>query len=159
MHVSMCFAAGIDLRLLERTEVAHALASLIRSVQIPEMQRRVWRPRDLEDLPAGISYVQALRVPAWSMAHWNVARAGWVGKLGLDAIQERIDEKAKHLTTYRAVAEENWLLMGVDLTKPSQSMALERDFDPSRIVSPFRKTFLYRYPEEVTELGTRGPVS
>jgi hypothetical protein len=88
------------------------------------------------------------------MAHWSVARAGWVAPLAVTPLQARIDEKAKRLPTYRDTVAENWLVIVANAMKPSQLIEVKDGFDPRRISSPFARTFFYRYPDRaVVELG------
>ncbi len=156
LHVSVCFAPRHDLRRLNMKQVAAQLASFARSLSLKEMERVIWRPSFQNDpLPREISYLQALRVPTQEMAHWHVARAGWVAPLTTDALQSCIDDKAARLAKYSAVAEKNWLLIAADMTKPSQLLEAQTDFDPSAVSSPFDRTFFFRFPlGEVIELGS-----
>jgi len=90
------------------------------------------------------------------MAHWGVARAGYVAALGVDALQLRIDDKATRLQNYMETVSENWLIIVADSTKPSQMIEARADFDPTMISSPFARTFFYRYPgKTVIELGVK----
>lgn len=157
VHVSVCFGPGCDLRQLRMNEAATALASFVKSLNLAEWERTVWRPEGLNDpLPAEISYLQALRVPSQEMAHWVIARAGWVAPVAAEAIQHRVNGKAQRLQDYSTVVGENWLLVVADLTKPSQLMEARSGFDPRGISSPFSRAFFYRYPErKVLELGGR----
>lgn len=156
-HVSVCFSPGRDLRQLSMKEVAAKLAYFVQSLGLVEWQRVVWRPSGLDDaLPREISYLQALRVPKPEMAHWAVARAGWVAPLTAAALQLRVDDKASRVPDYSAVVDENWLLIVADITKPSQLMEARENFDPQAVSSPFARTFFYRYPEkQVIEVGGR----
>lgn len=88
------------------------------------------------------------------MAHWSVARAGWVAPVTSGALQSRVNEKARRLPEYQNKVEENWLVIVADRTKPSQMFDAKPDFDPRGISSPFSRTFFYGYPETtVIELG------
>jgi hypothetical protein len=65
-----------------------------------------------------------------------------------------IDEKATQLPVYRQAAQEIRLLIHCDRTQPSQLFEIADDFDPKSIITPFDRTFLYRYPVGIAlELG------
>ncbi len=154
-HVTVCFSPGSDLRNLNRDRTANALASFVRGLNLIEGQCVDWHPEELNDpLPYEVSFVHTLGVPSFEMAHWGIARAGWVASLAVTPIQARIDEKAKILPTYQDTVAENWLLIVADATKPSQLIEAKDDFDPRRVLSPFARTFFYRYPDKaILELG------
>lgn len=154
-HVSVCFGPGQDLRKLNRDETAKALASFVQSLNLSLWQRADWSPEECDEpLPQEISFVHALGVPSFDMAHWGVARSGWVAQLSVMPLQSRVDEKAKRLPSYKNSIEENWLVVIADATKPSQLIEAKKDFNPSAISSPFARTFFYRHPDStVIELG------
>ena len=154
-HVTVCFGPGCDLRNLNRDRTANALASFVRGLNLAEWQRVDWQPEELNGpLPYEVSFVHALGVPSFEMAHWGVARAGWVAPLAVTSLQARIDEKAKRLPAYQDTVAENWLLIVADAMKPSQLMEAKDDFDPRGVSSPFARTFFYRHPDKaVVELG------
>lgn len=154
-HVTVCFGPGRDLRNLNRDQTAYELASFIQKLNLAEGQHVDWRPEELDGpLPYEVSFVHALGVPSFEMAHWGVARAGWVAPLEVTPLQARIDEKSKRLPTYQSTISENWLLIVADATKPSQLIEIKDDFEPQRVSSPFARTFFYRHPDKaVIELG------
>jgi hypothetical protein len=154
-HVTVCFGSGCDLSSLNRDQTASALAFFIQRLGLSEWQRVDWRPERLDGpLPHEISFVHALGVPSFQMAHWSVARAGWVASVEIDALQLRIENKAVRLQEYTEAVVENWLIVVADSTKPSQMFEVKPDFDPRKISSPFSRTFFYRYPgKAVIELG------
>jgi hypothetical protein len=154
-HVTVCFCPGHNLGRLNRDETARALATFVQKLNLFEWQRIEWSPeKSDESLPYEISFVHALGVPSFDMAHWGVARAGWVAPLSVAPIQARVDEKSRRLPTYKNSIGENWLLVVADAMKPSQLIEKEDDFDPRSVLSPFARTFFYRYPDkEVVELG------
>jgi hypothetical protein len=156
-HVTVCFGPGCDLRGLNRNQTASALASFIQGLNLGEGKRVDWLPERLDgQLPNEISFVHALGVPSFQMAHWGVARAGYVAPLGADALQLRIEDKATRLQNYMESVSENWLIIVADSTKPSQMFEAIADFDPATISSPFARTFFYRYPgKTIIEIGVK----
>jgi hypothetical protein len=157
--VTVCFGPGQDLRKLNRDEVARALALFVRELNLSDGQLVNWSPQELVGpLPHQISFVHALGVPTFTMAHWRVARAGWVAPLVADSLQLRINEKAMRLSSYQDTVPENWLVVVANALKPSQLVEVREDFDPDSISSPFRRTFFYGHPDRaVIEVG-RGAV-
>jgi hypothetical protein len=154
-HVTVCFRPRDDLRRLNRDKIANALATFVGKLNLSEWQRVDWHPRDgVELLPDQISFVHALGVPSSRMAHWGVARAGWVAPLMVESLQARVDEKALRLPSYRHTIAENWLVVVANALKPSQLIEVREDFEPSSISSPFDRTFFYGHPDRaVVELG------
>jgi hypothetical protein len=154
-HVSVCFAPGCDLRRLHRDRTASELAAFVRSLDLGEWQRADWRPEESNGpLPDEISFVHALGIPSFEMAHWAVARAGWAAPLTPEVFQSRVDEKAQRLSKYRDAVEENWLIVVADATQPSGLFDPSSQFDASRVSSPFSRTFFYGYPgRAIIELG------
>jgi len=157
-YVRVCFGPGYDLRDLDRDRTAKALVSLIQGFSLTEGQSVDWRPEELDGpLSYEVSFVRALGVPSFAMAHWIVPRAGWVAPLTVVALQSRVDEKATRLLKYQDAVAVNWLVVVADSTKPSQMIEAKPDFDPRSISSSFSRTFFYRYPgETVIELGCSG---
>lgn len=153
-HVSLCFAPGMDLRGLNRDKTAQTLCDYVLSLKLSLWQRVDWRPEDFGSaVPDEISFIHALGVPSFDMAHWGVARAGWVAPLKHGLLQERIDEKAKRLSKYKDSVAENWLLVVADAMKPSSLIQAQSDFDACAVQSPFGRTFFYRHPDSFLELG------
>jgi len=152
-HVSVLFASR-ELRQIDRNNIAAQLASLVRGMNLTEWKRVDWRPECPESLGGAISLVHALGVPSREMAHWTAARAGWVAPLTADALQLRVDEKAKRLAEYRSDVGENWLLIFADGMKPSQLFEVPLDFQAENVSSPFERTYFYAHPDRaVVELG------
>ena len=154
-HVTVCFGPGCDLRSLNRDHTAAKLASFVQGLHLSEWQRVDWRPEELDgQLPNEISFVHALGVPKSEMAHWGVARAGWVAPLTAGVLQSRIDEKTARLIKYKKKVLENWLVVVADRTKPSQLFDVRVEFDARSISSPFSRSFFYGHPDRaVIELG------
>lgn len=154
-HVSVCFAPGRDLRNLRRDHTANELAAFIRNLDLRERQRVDWRPEEGDaPLPEEISFVHALGVQSFDMAHWAVARAGWAAPLTLEALQSRIDQKAPRLIKYQDTVVENWLIVVADATNPSGLFDTSLQFDASKLSSPFSRTFFYGYPDRgIIKLG------
>jgi len=153
-HVTVCFAPGRDLRRLNRDRTSQILCDYVRGMNLSLWQRVDWRPEERDSpLPNEISFVHALGVPTFGMAHWGVARAGWVAPLTPAPLQERIDAKAKRLPTYQNAIAENWLLLVADAMKPSGLIEAKPDFDAQAVLSPFSRTFFFRRPDSFLELG------
>lgn len=155
-HVSVCFAPGCTLRNLDRDRTANDLAAFVRNLDLHEWQHVDWRHEDFDGaLPEEISFVHALGVPSFDMAHWSVARAGWAAPLTPEVLQSRLDEKAQRLPRYQDAINENWLLIVADATKPSGLFETSSQFDVCRLSSPFSRTFFYGHPSRaIIELGT-----
>lgn len=153
-HVNFCFGPGQDLRALKRDETAKMLCDYVLGLKLSLWQRVDWRPEELDGpVPCEVSFIHALGVPSFDMAHWGVARAGWIAPLNPIPLQERIDEKAKRLQKYQAAIAENWLLIVADAMKPSSQIEVQPDFDSYAVQSPFSRTFFYRHPDTFLELG------
>ena len=155
VHVSVCFRPYSDLRNLNREHTSKELASFVRSLNLSEWEYFDWRPEDSEaPLADEISFVHALGVPSFDMAHWAVARAGWAAPVSVDILQARIDEKSLRLAMYRKIVNENWLVIIADATKPSGLFDTRSEFDVQDVSSLFSRTFFYSYPgRKVIELG------
>ena len=126
---------------------------MVSSLSLAPWQKFDWRPDSVSNvLPAEISFVHVLGVPQREMMHWSVARAGWVAPLQTEALQTRVDEKAKRLGTYTASITENWLIIVANAMNPSQLIEARKDFQPASIVSPFERTYFYRHPEPIVIL-------
>ena len=153
-HVTVCFAPGRDLRRLNRDKTSQMLCDYVRGMNLSVWQRVDWRPGErASPLPDEISFVHALGVPNFGMAHWGVARAGWVAPLTPVTLQERIDAKSKRLPRYQDTIAENWLLVVADAMKPSSLIEAKPDFDAQAVQSPFSRTFFYRRPDSFLELS------
>ena len=155
VRVGVCFSPDADLKALNRDRSAAALSTVVRNLNLGLWQSVNWCPHDFdeEQLPAEISFVHALGIPSYEMAHWFVGRAGWAAPLTIEVLQSRIDEKSKKLSKYQKVVDENWLIVVSDGTKPSQLFSAP-NFDPSQVTSPFSRTYYYGYPDrELTKLG------
>ena len=157
VHVRLCFAPRANLTALNRgSNKAAALSTFVRELNLRPGQRFNWSPGECDkaQLPKEISFVHALGVPNYEMAHWVVARAGSTAPLTNKVLQSRIDVKSKKLNGYQKVVAENWLVVVSDGTKPSQLFTAAPDFDGSQVTSPFSKTFYFGYPDrELIELG------
>lgn len=159
-HVTVCFGSGQNLQALHRDQTAYILCECIRSLNLSLWQSVDLRREELKDLlPDEISFVHALGVPGYDMAHWGVARAGWAAPLTPLQLQERIDAKAKRLPKYEDAITENWLLIVADTTKPSSLVRAGPSLNSHAILSPFARTYFYGYPDSFLELGARSGVS
>jgi hypothetical protein len=153
-HVIVCFVPDCDLRDLNRDNASRQLCDWVHALNLSPWQRVDWRPDESHGLlPDEISFIHALGVPTFSMAHWSVARAGWVAPLTTAPLQARIDAKAELLQRYCAVTAETWLLIVADSMNPSSLIEIRSDFDGRAVASPFGKTFFYQHPHTVLDLG------
>lgn len=156
VHLSMCFYPGANLRDINRNKAAQAICDFVLALNIAPSEHINWSPEDYEDpltqLPEQVAYIHALGVPSFDMAHWGVARAGWVAPLEEESLQQSIDEKTKRIATYRSVIATNWLLVVADAMKPSSLIKAKSDFCTSNLQSPFDRTFFYRHPDDFIEL-------
>lgn len=152
--VNVVFGPGQDLRGLNRDETAKVLCEYVLKLNLSPWQVVESGSEYLDGLfPYEVSYVRVLGIPDQNLAHWGVARAGWVSSLDSKLVQERIDAKAKRISVYQKAIAVNWLLIVADAMKPSSLIEIPSDFDSSIIHSPFSRTFFYRYPDEFIELG------
>lgn len=154
-HVSLCFWPGRDLTYLNREGTAELLCKFVRGLNLATWQRVDWPASfSKSTLPDEVSFVHALGVPSFDMAHWGVARAGWVAPLKPELLQRRIDEKVQRIETYQTAVDEVWLLIVADNFRPSSFVRLGSDFHGSAIRSPFARTYFFARPDTVVELGT-----
>jgi hypothetical protein len=154
-HVTVCFGPSKDLRRLNRDRLSEALAGFVIKLALEPWQRVDWRPDFVsKSLPDEVSFLHALGTPSQEMAHWSVARAGWVAPLKAEPLQARVDEKARRLPTYELSISENWLVVVANAMNPSQLLEAKPDFQPDKIASPFARTYFYRHPDAfVIQLG------
>jgi len=153
-HITICFAPNCDFRNLNRNKVSQQLCNWASELKLSLWQRVDWRPDEPHDLLSDeISFIHALGVPCFSMAHWSVASAGWVAPLTSASLQARIDAKAERLRRYSTVTADVWLLVVADSMRPSSLIEAKPKFEIQTIVSPFSRTFFYRHPHIVLELG------
>jgi hypothetical protein len=154
-HVSVYFASRQDLRQINRDSVAQELSALVANMNLVAWKRMDWRPEHPGPLIDVISLVHALGVPEPKMAHWAVARSGWVAPVTIGVLQSRVDEKAKRLSAYQNELSENWLVIFADGMKPSQLFEVRSDFERTKVASPFNRTFFFAHPDRaVVELGS-----
>lgn len=154
-HVSVHFAPRVDLRSVNRDEIAAALCALVKT-QAPEVDQLVQWHQDYVGnvLPEAITYVQMLGVPERRMAHWTVPNAGWVVPMTQTVLQASVDEKATLLPRYAQRVATNWLLLVSDGPRPSQLFDDPSAPVASAISSPFARTFYFaRMHGTVIELG------
>ena len=148
MHVSVLFNSNLNLKFLDRSKTAYELANYISRLNIPTFQRVCLRASNFAKfLPEEISYIQIYGVPHISMAHWNVVTSGWTSPLSTQILQARIDEKSKRIHSYKKSTNIIWLLIVADATKASQLVVPKNDYNS--LVSPFDRTFFYRYPDNI----------
>lgn len=153
-HVSVCFSPGSELRQIDRDGTARQLASFVSGLNLSPWQRADWRPGYPGSLPYEVAFVHTLGVPSREMAHWGVARSGWVAPVTVEALQSRVDEKASRLSKYQDSVAETWLLVVADGMKPSQLFEVRSDFEAHRVTSPFARAYFYAHPDRaVVELG------
>ena len=155
-HVTICFSPQKNLRGLNRDVTAKMLCDFVLGLNLSVWQRHDWHAEEASGfLPDAISFVHALGVPSFEIAHWGVARAGWVAPLSPAPLQERIDAKANRLSEYQRAIAENWLLIVADATRPSSLIEVAANFETQATLSPFDRTFFYSHPDKYIELGIR----
>lgn len=142
VHVTVLFFDGVDLQSLHRQTVARRIAALVRDMQ-PGTIHKHWRNDYEDETLDAIAFVTALAVPEAAMAHWSVARAGWRLELPLDLINKVIKTKNTKAASYRTKAEEVWLLLAVDGSRPSQFFDADKPPPPDALRSQFDRTYLY----------------
>lgn len=154
-HVSVLFAAGGDLRDLNRDETSSALANFVKAQALVPGQLAKWHQDYVSSsLPDIITYVSMLGVPTPGMARWTTIRAGWIAPMTGASLQARIDEKIALLPTYRLRVATNWLVLVSDGSKPSQFFDAPTPAIASAVSSPFARTFYFgRFKGTVIELG------
>ena len=161
-HVTVLFSSWLRFNEVKREQIAKRLANHVQSLDLNTWQKADWRSdaEENDDHPLSdvVDVIHALGVPDHSMAHWTVARAGWVATLTAERLQERIDEKSPKVATYQKVAQEIWLVVIADGMKPSQAFLVPSDLEAHAVVSPFTKTFFFGHPTgTLVELGVRIP--
>lgn len=150
-HVSICFTPTANLKGIDRDRAAQALVRFVQKLNLACWQRVDVHPYELDEsyLPDELSFIHALGVPQYELAHWAVADAGWAAPLTVSSLQSRVDEKAAKIQEYKTIVATNWLVIVSDGTKPSQMFNTPPDFDPASVVSPFSRTFYYGYPDRM----------
>ena len=130
-------------------QIAELIAHQIQTMSLQNSQAVAWRSSEDENeersLSESVAIIHTDRVPKLRFARWTVARPGLVATLTPNHLQEVIDKKAKKINGYKKVAEEIWLLIVADRTRPSQKFSVMPDFPLDSISSPFAKTFYYGY--------------
>ena len=139
-----------------RDQIAKLIAHKIQSMSLRDPQVVDWRSSEdgNEEHPLSelVAFIHTCRVPERRFARWTVARAGIVATLSPEHLQDSIDKKARKINGYKKYAEETWLLIVADRTRPSQKFSIPPDFPLDSLSSPFAKTFYYCYAaEEVLE--------
>jgi hypothetical protein len=130
-------------------QIAELIAHQIQTMSLQDSQAVAWRSSEDENeersLSEWVAIIRTERVPKLQFARWAVARPGLVVTLTPKHLQQVIDKKAKKINGYKKVAEEIWLLIVADRTRPSQKFSVMPDFPLDSISSPFAKTFYYGY--------------
>jgi len=155
-HVSIGFFHLTNLNKNESNKIAERLSSFVRNLDLD-----AWQTVDISTdkfekspLPEEVAFIHALGVPSYDMALWVAPRAGWVATLTPQVLQNRINEKSKKLKEYQKVVSENWLVVIISNSKPSQMFSVSSEFNPSEVISPFSRTFYYAYMDKkIIELG------
>jgi|GEM_PF-1913466 len=128
-----------------RDEIARLIADKIRRMNLQNSQVVNWRSSEDQNeersLSESVTFIHTYRVPELRFARWTVARAGLVATLSPKHLQAVIDKKAKKIGVYKKCAEEIWLLIVADRTRPSQMFSIAPDFPSDSVSSPFTKTF------------------
>lgn len=142
VHANVLFFDGIDVQSLNREQVADRLATLVESMPVGSTHVH-WR-NDYEDPSLdAVAFVTALAVPEASMSHWGVSRAGWRAKLSTELLRSAIEAKNEKVQAYRAKADEVWLLLAVEGSRPSQFFDPEVPPEPSDLASKFDRTYWF----------------
>jgi hypothetical protein len=143
------FSDRITLDRMKGDRIAELIAHQIQSMSLQNSQKAAWRSSDDENvdhpLSESVAIIHTYRVPERRFARWTVARPGFVVTLTPKRLQEVIDKKAKKINSYKKYAEETWLLIVADNTRPSQRFSVAPDFPLDSVSSPFQKTFYYDY--------------
>ena len=154
------FSDRITLDKKKGDQIAELIAHQIQSMSLQNSQAVAWRSSEDENeersLSESVAIIHTSRVPELRFARWTVARPGLVATLTLKHLQEVIDKKAEKIGAYKKYAEEIWLLIVADRTRPSQKFSVAPDLPLDSVSSPFTKTFYYCYAaEEVIDLTKR----
>lgn len=154
---TIVFPDTITLHKKKGDQIAKLIAHQIQSMSLQNSQIGNWRSSEDENegnlLSESVVLIHACGVPEQRFARWSVARAGLVATLACKHLQEAIDKKAKKISAYKKYAEEIWLLIVADRTRPSGKFSVTPDFPLDSISSPFTRTFYYGYAvEEVIDL-------
>jgi hypothetical protein len=142
-------------------QVAGLIAHQIQSMNLKNSQGGAWRSSEDENaersLSDSVAIIHAYGVPDPRFARWTVGRPGVVAPLTTKHLQDVIDEKAKKFNRYKEKAEEIWLLIFADHTRPSQMFFVAPDFPSDSVSSLFTKTFYCDYvAKEVIDLTRKG---
>jgi hypothetical protein len=129
-------------------QIAKLIADQIQSMNRQDSEGCDWRSREDEKenpLSEWVTFISAWRVPEIRFARWSPNRAGFVSTLTPAHLQEAIDKKVPMIDDYKKRAEEIWLLIVADRTRPSQKFSVMPGFPLDSISSPFAKTFYCGY--------------
>lgn len=140
VHVNVLFFDGVDVQGLNRERLADRLAALVESMPL-KSEHFHWRNDYQDPSLDAIAFVTALSVPEASMSHWGVARAGWRTQLSTEQLRSAIDAKNEKVHAYRAKADEVWLLLAVDGSRPSQFFDPDAAPAVSDLASMFDRTY------------------
>lgn len=140
LFVGIGIPSNADLRGIKRSQTADALATLVLSLAPSPGETVEWKP------PAAgnplLSHIAFLIVRAQEVSCWWAPQGALIAPLTEPTLQARIDEKAKKLNDYRAVAAEVWLLLAIEGLAPSQLFDLNATIRSDALRSPFNRTFL-----------------
>jgi hypothetical protein len=140
-------------------QIAKLIADQIQSMSRQDSEGAVWRSRENEKeenaLSEWVIFISTWKVPELRFARWSPNSAGLVSTLTPARLQEEIDKKASRISVYKKRAEDIWLLIVADRTRPSQKFSVMPNFPLDSISSPFAKTFYYGYAsDEVLSFDT-----
>jgi len=143
-HVSVLFAPNLDYCKLDRTETSCALAAMAMDQALKRGQPICLNRNNASDkLPQAVTHVQMYGVSTKELGHWRVARAGWVGPLTVEILQDGISRKASRLPVYKKRADTNWLVLVTNSSKPSQFFEESQSAIDFQVSSPFARTFYF----------------
>ena len=122
------FSDRITLDKKKGDQIAELIAHQIQSMSLKNSQAVAWRSSEDENdersLSESVAIIRTYKVPDLRFARWTVARPGLVATLTRKHLQEVIDKKAEKINAYKKRAEEIWLLIVADRTRPSQKLSI-----------------------------------
>jgi hypothetical protein len=159
LYVSVAFFSGPDIRRVRRDHTARALADLVSELPKSLDGHISWSNKfDGPDELNIVAFISILPVPENSLAHWNVAQAGWVAPQAEGLIRLSILAKNNILPTYKRKYGENWLLVTIDGRDPSQFFDLQKLSSPLVVPHDFDKAYLFRrFPVQVIPIHSTVP--
>jgi hypothetical protein len=157
--LTIWFSNQITLGTTKGDQIADQIANEIQKLNLQNSQKFRWSSSEAETdhpLSESVFLIHAQGVPDLRFAHWTVARPGLAAPLTPKRLQDVIDKKATKINEYKKIAEEIWLLIVADRTRPSRMFFVASDFPLDSVTSPFTKTFYCDYvTKEVIDLTNK----